>query len=157
MKCWIIFTWIRRNFCKFQIKFDENFNRILEKYCENFEKISIYHKISRKLFRQFNANFGKVFKNLKKLTKLWWKFIKEIMEKFLRNFGKFWSDWTFLRKFWQTSYFILENSRKTWKWFLMRWEVSESFDRILRKFWENIQPIYKILKFLGKFLSIVYV
>ncbi len=29
----------------------------------------------------------------------------------------------------------------------------KEFDKILRKVWENFQPIYKILKFLGKFLK----
>ncbi len=34
---------------------------------------------------------------------------------------------------------------------LILWEVSKSFDKILRKVWENFQPIYKILKFLEIF------
>ncbi len=70
------------------MKFDENSKKISEIFCENYEKILIYYKISRKLFIKFNANFGKVT-NFKKLMNLLWKFIKKIMEKFLGNFGKF--------------------------------------------------------------------
>ncbi len=60
----------------------------------------------------------------KKLRNLCWKFIKKIMEKFLGNFGKFLCPWRFLKTFWQTSYFLLENSRETRKFLKKCWQTS---------------------------------
>ncbi len=70
--------------------------------------------ISRKLFRKFNANFGKVSTNLKKLTNLWWKFKKKLWINFCENLENFDEIGDFWEKFWQTSYFLLENCEMKW-------------------------------------------
>ncbi len=75
MKCWIMFPQIK-NFWKFWKKSDENSIRISEILCDFENILSIFQRISEKLFEKLSANFGEIPKHFKKLIKLEWNFTK---------------------------------------------------------------------------------